>query len=314
MGDKELIAALIDSADERRHNKAIELIFYGQPAIGRNGERHPVDNDYSRRIKQLVRIKYSGSKYAGSFDEIYEIIVSLICKDLVASLQRHGESVLKEGLLKHILCMVHNRSYRKEVDSYLWIDSSRKDDIDDHDIEDEVVEYFSTLQLQSALPKNKPTLDDDEDEQIATRADWAEYLVGIFVRRIPNPKYRDILQAIDIDGMTTKQYADKVGLTDCAVHQKHKEARIALIQVSLNEIQIINRALFVRFRHLLTSEEEGVLQNFFFEHEKNVDPKSIAIVYRSLLRKANKAMNEEEKDFNKRLKGREHAKKENKSK
>lgn len=312
MNSKEtlLVSALINTEDGIRHNKAVKLIFFGKEEE-ENGRMKYVDNEYSREIKKRVRILYGGQKYAGCFDEIYSFLSSAICRDLVNSLKKHGEGVIKKGLIDYILSMVHNSAYRKEVDDYLWADRRKEEfDIkDDRDLGSNEESYQVLIDEEDnpAIQK-KPKDDDDDDsvEEIATSADWAAFILDGYIKKISNQKYRDILVGIDIEGLSPKQYAKKAGETDTCIHQRHKEALIALAFVALRENPTPGRSLFVRFKDELTSTQVEILQDFFDNGNlgrfKNRD---IAIAYRALVNIANKAFDEERREFLKRQKEKE---------
>lgn len=308
MNSKEslLAAALINTDDGVRHNKAIKMIFFGAEK-DEGGRMKYVDNDYSREIKKRVRILYGGQKYFGYFDEIYSFLTSFICQDLVKRLKKSGEGIIKKSLLDYILSMVHNSSYRKEVDDYLWAYPKREEfdaTVDRDPIKEEETYQGALGEEDNPLYQKKPSDSDDDDaEEFGTRADWAAYILDAYIKRISNPKYREILTEIDIDGLTPQQYAKKMGETSTCIHQRHKEALIALAQVTLKEIHSRGKSLFVRFKEELDSKQIVILQDFFYNGNLGkYKQRDIAIAYRALVNIANKAFSEERKELLKRQK------------
>lgn len=307
MNSKELllVSALINTDDSVRHNKAVKMIFFGKEEDD-GGRMKYVDNEYSREIKKRVRLLYGGQKYFGHFDEIYSFLTSFICRDLVKRLKKSGQGIIKKSLLVYILSMVHNSSYRKEVDDYLWADPKREDfDAEvDRDQETDEETYQGALEEDNPSFQKKPSDNDDDDaEEIGTRADWAAYVLDEYIKRISNQKYREILIGIDIDGLTPQQYAKKTGETSTCIHQRHKEALIALAQVTLKEIHTPGKSLFVRFKQELDSKQIEILQDFFYNGNLGrYKQKDIAIAYRALVNIANKAFSEERKELLKRQK------------
>ena len=307
MNSKELllVSSLINTDDTVRHNKAVKMIFFGKEEDC-GGRIKYVDNEYSREIKKRVRILYGGQKYCGYFDEVYSFLTSFICRDLVKRLKKCGEGIIKKGLLNYILSMVHNSSYRKEVDNYLWTDIKREEfdaEVDrDQDKEEET--YQGSLSKDNPSFQKKPSDDyDDDTEEMRTRTDWAAYVLDEYIKRISNQKYREILIGIDLEGLTPQQYAKKMGETSTCIHQRHKEALIALAQVTLKEIRTPGKSLFVRFKQELDSKQIEILQDFFYNGNLGeYKQKDIAIAYRALVNIANKAYRKERKELLKRQK------------
>ena len=284
--EKRLIEAFLDTGNAALHNKAVELLFYGRKGTDANGRTICREFDVTRAIKNAVSIYYSGSLYAGRQKEVYDTFVSLFH----AYLLKLNPDKLRgiDNLQNWMFRVAKNfaNSHRREVNELLGIEDnvvgfSMAMDVDNR----EETGCMDSRSPEDGEPYTRkiPEKDNDADSSSEHTSTWAEELIAEYISRIAHPYYRELLYAVDVNGMAMEDFAEEQGKRLSAVHNDHKRAMSALIQAALPDIRWRAPKLYESFRFELNDAESEVLERFFY-HNIITDMPRVIKAYVKLLK------------------------------
>lgn len=284
--EKRLIEAFLDTGNAVLHNKAVELLFYGRKGTDANGRTICREFDVTRAVRNAVSIYYSGSLYAGRQKEVYDTFISLFH----AYLLKLNPDKLREidNLQNWMFRVAKNfaNSHRKEVNELLGIEDSvigfnMRMDVD----EPEETDCANARSQEDVEPymRKIPEKDNDSDSSSEHSSKWAEELVAEYISRISHPYYREVLYAVDVNGMDMEDFAEEQGKRLSAVYNDHKRAMSALIQAALPDIRWRAPKLYESFKLELNDAESEVLERFFY-HNVITDMPRVIKAYVKLLK------------------------------
>ena len=332
--ERQLIEGIINIGDRRVHNRCIQLLFHGQDVAGRDERSLYRKNDYVVALENAVRTSFSGRYYQGRFSETYMVFESLFTTYLE---NLKPEKLREIDDLKNWLFVAAGRfcnGSRKKINELLGIEIG--DNVEEYDDNlkvksqdyDSQQEEDSSLQheVSGARPK---TLDDEDNPEMsdnlaeeADTAGWAESLLGLYIDKISNAYYRDLIRAIKLESVPVETLAEEYRKSVDNIYRDYNRAWDKLLQVALPDIRIRSKSLFKRFESDLDNKEAYLLNNFFFGsydssaiaysqkiHQNDLD-KAIVKAYKVLLRTAKHETELDEKEKRKEAREQRHLEKE----
>lgn len=237
--------------------------------------------DIRGAIQKTIRYFFSDSIYFGKFCEVYDVVVSL----LFISIKKAGASVfdnVQTTLKKYLNTMTHNicanPKSRKEINISIGVNP-----YDDP---------FGFI--------NDKDDDRDTDEPLEPETDgYAEGILDYYISLIPSKSYRDLLRALDIEGIKNKDYAFMHGLSVNAVNIQHKRAKLELTIAVLPVIREDCRDIFEKHKVDIATTEASLLTRFF-SGERELDSEKIAQAMRKLIKLYNKELHRKQKERHER--------------
>lgn len=332
--EKQLIEGIINTGDRRIHNRCIQLLFHGQDVAGRNDRAIYKKNDYVVSLENAVRTCFSGRYYQGRFSDTYMVFESLF----VTYLEHLKPEKLREiDDLKNWLFVAAGRfcnSNRKKINELLGIElGDNHEEYDDsskakgQDEEDSQVR--ESISQDEASGIHIKSLDDNEDTEPTDNltdqpdtSDWAASLLNIYIGKINNDYYRDLIQAIKIEGVPVETIAEEYDKTEDDIYRDYNRAWNKLLQVTLPDIRIRSKSLFKKYESKLNDAQANLLNTFFFgsydlstfacsQKMSQIDmEQAIVKAYKTLLRTARHEEELEEKEMRKEQREQRHMEKE----
>lgn len=268
--EKKLVEEFIRKDDIARHNKATEIIFYGQEKNGL----------YANAIRNAVRQCYSGSEYRNRFDEVYTTFVTEFYNYLM---RLKPEKLLEvENLDRWLYRCARNfaNSNRKKINEALGI------------IECET-EFSSRLDVDT---DEKEHLEDNGPDASA----WAEELLAKYIDQISCENYRTVLKVVVLEGMDREDFAEEQGISYTAVNLLVNHAMIALIRVALPDIRWRSRKTFTEYSDELKDKDREMLELFFSENRAE-NPEDLAKAVNRMMKISAREAKAEEKEEKREL-------------
>ena len=274
--EKQLIEGIVNTGDRRIHNRCVQLLFHGQDTAGRDERALYKKNDYVVALENAVRTCFSGRYYQGRFSDTYMVFESLF----VTYLENLKPEKLREiDDLKNWLFVAAGRfcnSNRKKINDLLGIelgdnheeydDGSKTKSNNGEDAQEE-----GSISQDEASGIHIKTLDDDEDAEPTDNltdqpdtADWAASLLNIYIGKINNGYYRDLIRAIKIEGVPVETIAEEYDKTEDDIYRDYNRAWNKLLQVTLPDIRIRSKSLFKKYESKLNDVQANLLNKFFF--------------------------------------------------
>ena len=267
----QLVEAIIDTNDKRRHNAAIKLLFYGYD-IAKSDERSFYrKNEYVVSLENVVRKCFSGKLYRDVFSDVYGVFVSLFTEYLC---RINPEKLLEIQDLKNWLfmsgCNFCNGN-RKKINYLLGLDpDSSFSSFDDGKQTEEASKDDSSCdeenpnETSEALDEiNEKELEEIPDSNNDTSR-WAESLLEYYINRVENEYYRDLIRAIKIELVPVETMAEDYGKTVDDIYRDYNRAWDRLLQICLPDIRIRGKSLFKKYELKLEKRDADLLNKFFF--------------------------------------------------
>lgn len=271
--EKKLIEGLLDTSDKARHDKAVEMLFFGRDYTDPYGKKIHREEEVTRSIRRIVAISFTGSAYAEVRDQIYPTFVSLFYKYLMNIKPETFFSVDNLPAWMRTTARHYANRNREEINDLLGI-------------------YSDTVPLDNEKMNRLPEGGDEEGARNTVEpgstsrensSKWAEDKLANYINKIHNAYYREILTAVDIAGMELEDFAEEQGKSIAAIYNDHRRARIALIQIALPDIRKRAASMYGDFKDQLTEKERKALDGFFLGSGTE-DSATIAIAYSKLLK------------------------------
>ena len=261
----QLIEAIIDTTDKRRHNAAINILFFGHD-IAKSDERSFYrKNEYVISLENAVRKCFSGNLYRGAFSDVYGVFVSLFTEYLG---RLSPDKLMEIQDLKNWLFMSgcnFCNSNRKKINHLLGLNP--EDSFDEYDDgkktgetneEDTAsVDNESQDTTMQSEEINEQSLADIPDSNQDTSG-WAESLLEYYINKIENEYYRDLIRALKIEKVPVETMAEEYDKTD------YNRAWDRLLQTCLPDIRIRSKKLFKKYEVELDEKDANLLNKFFF--------------------------------------------------
>lgn len=292
--EKRLIECLINRNDVKRYDAAVNFLFYGESHI-------------THTIQDVVRKSFSAHKYDSVRNCIYDVFANQFYEYFV--LQAKPDTLRKiDDLGKYIFRAAVNcaNSKRKQIDTALGLPvathevgfTPRYDREDDED-NSEAYQENSVLTEQGHDNIQSQEIESAHVDETGTSVDMAAFILEGYIKRIDKKEFREVLYALDIEGLSSKEYAARTGETSTSIDMRHSRALTELTRVALPDILKRCKGVFVRFQGLLSSLQVSILQEFFEtgnlgDKEKQ---KRIATAYKALAKAAKKEYEMEEKEY-----------------
>lgn len=335
--ERQLIEGIINTCDRRIHNRCIQLLFHGQDTAGRDERVLYKKNDYVVALENAVRTNFSGRHYQGLFAETYMVFESLF----VTYLEHLNPEKLREiEDLKNWLFVTAGRfcnSNRKKINELLGIELS--DNYEEYDDGLKAKENDSNSLEEESIPQvetsdnNTKKFDDNEDSEPTDdltdqpdTSDWAASLLNIYIGKINNDYYRDLIRAIKIEGVPVETIAEEYNKSEDDIYRDYNRAWDKLLQVTLPDIKIRSKSLFKKYESKLDDQQARILNKFFFggydisaiarseKINQNELERAIIKAYKVLLRTAKHETELDEKEKRKEAREQRHLEKEEASK
>lgn len=330
--ERQLIEGIINTGDKRIHNRCIQLLFHGQDTAGRDERVLYKKNDYVVALENAVRINFSGRHYQGLFSETYMVFESLF----VTYLEHLNPEKLREIVdLKNWLFVTAGRfcnSNRNKINELLGIEIS--DNNEEYNDSLRGKDNDTTSQEDDSIPQNEAssiqikTLDDEDTEPTDNlsdqpdTSDWAASLLNIYIGKINNEYYRDLIRAIKIEGVPVETIAEEYNKSEDDIYRDYNRAWDKLLQVTLPDIKIRSKNLFKKYESKLDDQQARILNKFFFggydisaiarseKINQNELERAIVKTYKVLLRTAKHETELDEKEKRKEAREQRHLEKE----
>lgn len=249
----QLVEAIIDTGDKRRHNAAIKLLFYGQEIAGPDYRK----NEYVAALENAVRKCFSGKLYRNMFSDVYAVFASLFTEYL-GSLS--PDKLLEVQDLKNWLfisgCHFCN-SNRGKINYLLGLEP------------DGSFSAFDDGKQTEEANKGDDELDEKESEEVPDddnndTSGWAESLLDYYINKIENKYYRDLIRAIKIEQVPVETMAEDYEKTADDIYRDYNRAWDRLLQTCLPDIRIRSKSLFKKYELELEERDANLLNKFFF--------------------------------------------------
>ena len=267
--EKKLIEAFIQDEDRARHERAVEIIFHGQRVRDGAGREILRDNPAFRAIRNAVNKCFSGDRYFGRREEVYETFVS----EFYQYLKKLNPAKLREiqDLSMWMFKVAANfaNSNRKKINSILQIEEGQVRFTDHFDREED-----------------EPA----DSEENSSR--WAEDLLARYINQIQRPYFRDLLHAVKIEGMSVEDFAEEQGKSVPDIHRDTKRAMDQLVQIALPDIRWRSRQLYSQYKDRL-SRNDQLLLDAFFRQGADVRPALVVMAFRKLVKLSVKEQKED---------------------
>lgn len=254
--EKQLIEGIIHHETEKEkkiRDRCLRLLLRGEIEEVID-DKHIIrceNNPYFVAIQNAVRDCFSGDLYKGRFTKIYDVFAQLFIAEQV--LVNTDPKKLREidDLRKYLYSTVRNfcNKNRKMICEELGVelgyiyekydDNSKADDEDNSELSDEIIKESDT-------------------------ASWASSFVGSLIDKISNAYYRELIYAINIEGVPVDTIAEEKGKTEGDIYRDYNRAWNKFIQVALPEIRIRCKSLFKKYESELCDEHACLLNEFFF--------------------------------------------------
>lgn len=335
--ERQLIEGIINTGDRRIHNRCIQLLFHGQDTAKRDERVLYKKNDYVVALENAVRTNFSGRHYQGLFSETYMVFESLFATYLE---HLNPEKLHEIEDLKNWLFVTAGRfcnSNRKKINELLGIelgdnyeeydDGLKAKENDSNSIEEESLPQVETsgiiIKKFDGNVDSEPT--DDLTDQPDT-SDWAASLLNIYIGKINNEYYRDLIRAIKIEGVPVETIAEEYNKSEDDIYRDYNRAWDKLLQVTLPDIKIRSKSLFKKYESKLDDQQARILNKFFFggydisaiarseKINQNELERVIVKTYKVLLRTAKHETEFDEKEKRKEAREQRHLEKEEASK
>lgn len=275
--EKEIISNL-RSPEAATKNRQVFELFYGK---GKDTEV------LRKKVKDVIHFCFSGDKYHGKQDEIYDTLVSLICEDIWKASAETIEKI--DNLSWYFFRLARNCANRNR--SIIHVCIGIKDDTTlgaEHDKkqeEEEIIDDILTV-----------FIDDNPNDGDKPREDVAAAIVNRYISKVPRKEYRDIIIAIDINDWSHEQITRKLGIRPKDIDQFHRRAKLALTTAALPDIKKHCVVFFHKYRYLLSQEDSERL-DCFFSNSGISKGNDIASIYLSLVKAVNKERTEHTKEW-----------------
>lgn len=316
--EKQLIEGIINTGDKRVHNRSIQLLFHGQDVSNKNERALYKKNEYVVALENSVRTCFSGKNYQGKFTETYMVFESLF----VTYLEHIKPEKMREiDDLKNWLFVASGRfcnSNRNKINELLGIetdyDTVEYDDgskANGHD-DETIIKQECSPDSEFGFLQNSPNdVDDEVINGIADQpdsSDWAASLLDLYIGKINNAYYRELIRAIKLENVSVETIAEDFGKTPDDIYRDYNRAWDKLLQVSLPDIRIRSKLLFKKHESELDDKQTCLLNKFFFgghdltamAHSEKMRQddleKAIVKVYKVLLRTTKRENKLEEKE------------------
>lgn len=318
MNERDIIEAIIDKSDKRRHDKALTLLLYGEdtgrasgPFMYKKVKEDPILS-IPFILQDLIRKKFSKIR----FEDAYSVFATgfLMHLDGLSPEMLCGVDDLKNWI--YIVAKNYATSHLEEIQAFgigvdVSIDENRVADGDSIENETEVDELNDDTEIDSEdsreieLPeqgreeKSTVTIPFDENEQDKLkRLDFAKWRFQHYLSQMANETYKDLLTAVYIEGVDRETIAEEYGWTMAVFNLTLDRARNAFITVALDDIQHCEPDLFREYEYHKDMDDTtaNLLREFFIckfdiqqmallHHKTNYGMKmALSVAYKKLLR------------------------------
>lgn len=310
--EKAIIEAIIDKDDKKRHDKALTLLLWGE----KKGTVRE-ENSYVKCLNDLVRKKCGGvcfndaySVFASEFwmhlDEIdpqrlreikdLQAWLNEVAKNFIESIRKQieefklGDTPINEGVL------TGDDTYNGggETDE---LQGDSENDREEKAEEEENEGNESSKQCSKEESGEWMPFDETEQDELE-RVDFARWRFRHYLDQMTNVIYKDLLEAVYIEGIERETIAEEYGWTIAVCNLTLDHARNALITVALDDIQRCEPDLFTQYEchDDMDDETANLLHEFFIGkydvkhlallHHKTVYDmkKTLSVAYKKLLR------------------------------
>lgn len=243
-----LIDSFLNKDDKVCQHRAYNLLFW-------EGKEIP------GRIDAALRTKFSGRRYRDREEDLKRILVGFLSEELIRKDRKTFDSVdYLPGWMYTTACNCAERNRDRIDDALGFVKSELPED------------ESKPVSIDDALSRKVADADGygggygaavifEPVEEPSSQ--WAEDLIGSLINRIPNEGYRNVLRAVDLEGVAVKDYAEDLGKTQNAGNSLHNDAILELIRVALPEIRRRMRSMYERYGDLLKPADQEVLGAFF---------------------------------------------------
>lgn len=221
-----------------------------------------------RKIKSQISKCFYGKEYAGKFEEIYSEVVDIVLNSLRISRKSflETEASIEAYIVTTSRNICINSSRRKEINTRIGVKNDKP--------------------VESDPSEPNPVWCDDDE---------AERILNGYIRLIKDPLDRDILIETQIKGTRNIDFAKAHNMTIDAVNSRMKRVRIELIQVALPLLRETNKDIFIKNKEYVSKADSDILTRFF-EGERNLDSKAVAVAMKKLVSKNNQRNAVKEKE------------------
>ena len=310
--EKALIEAIIDKSDTRRHDKALTLLLWGDKKGAICAK-----NQYVNCLEDIVRKKCGSVNFVDAYSifasefwmhldkmdpKFLRGIIDLqawlneVAKNFIESIRKEieefklGDTQINEGVLTGD--DVDNGG--GEIDSrcnHAGNDFEEADGIE-RDIINENPETCREAETEETVP-----FDVSEQEELE-QLDFARWRFRHYLSSMTNETYKDLLDAVYIEGADRETIAEEYGWTMAVFNLTLDHARSAFVVVALDDIQRCEPDLFRQYEYHEDMDDKtaNLLRDFFVGkydvqrlallHHKTVYDmkKSLSVAYKKLLR------------------------------
>lgn len=247
--DKIIIDAFLNKEDVIRHERAVQLLFYGRPSAGTY-----IENRNVSAIKKAVWVCFSDYRYKGRFDDIYDTFVSLFYPYLLSKAEPlRNISITLAGWL-HTTAMHFANDHRKEIDVLIGLSDSKEYDMSVDNL------ISKEMSSEEGDGSSNDALLDEPDSGSA----WAENLVNSYIDQIPHENYRIALRALVLEGMPREELAEEFGISYSAVNLIVSRAMTALSAVALPDIRWRSKKNYFKYVDLIDDAADREILRCFF--------------------------------------------------
>ena len=269
MNKRDIIEAIIDKSDKRRHDKALTLLLYGEDT-GRAGGSFmykKVKEDPILSIpfilQDLIRKMFSKIR----FEDAYSVFATgfQMHLDGLSSEMLYGVDDLKKWIVK--VAKNYAINHLEEIQAFgIGVDVSFDENrvADDASIENETEvdelnddtgidsEDSREIELPEQCREEESTVTipfDENEQDKLKRLNFAKWRFQHYLSQMANETYKDLLTAVYIEGVDRETIAEENGWTMAVFNLTLDHARNAFISVALDDIQHCEPDLFREYEY-----------------------------------------------------------------
>ena len=284
--EKNIIEAIIDKGNRRKHDKALISLLYGDD-IGITGDPFKYKKDKSDIpyiLQDIIRKYFSKIRFKDAY--------SAFASDFMLHLDRMPAEMLRDidDLKSWIFITARNYAlnHKKEIESFqddktgftITLDENRMYGKipTDNETESSNADEAKETDCEKESENDEETIYESNDEFGETNDNETQYEVDSFdvipdvaksriekyLSKITNDEYRYLIRAIKIDGIDREVLAQQYGKDVAYVNMKFIRAWNAFIAVALDDIQQCRLDLFKKHENHkdLDDENAGLLRDF----------------------------------------------------